>query len=147
MAGRFFARPRPHGPYTLMPTGDWQHEGPVVMITDELQVSSAETFTWAMSESGRAVSVGRPTGGATLVPRSFTVPSKIFSFRLGCTDRRTPEKGVQPEGVGTPPDVLVPVTAALLKKHRDPDLAVALRVLRLLMDGKSREEAIDAALE
>jgi C-terminal processing protease CtpA/Prc len=142
MAGRFFAEKTPHGPVTLEPTGDWQFTGPVVYLTDERMVSSAETFTWAMTETGRAVQVGRPTGGATIIPRSFDAPSGLFSFRMGVTDRKTPGKGVRPEGIGTPPDLYVPYTPKTLADGRDPILDAGLAVLRDLLSGTPKEKAV-----
>jgi C-terminal processing protease CtpA/Prc len=115
------------------------------MLTDEREVSSAETFTWAMTETGRAVTVGRPTGGATIIPLSFTVPSGLFTFRLGVTDRKTPGRGVQPEGIGTAPDVFVPYTAKLLKGGRDPVLSIGRELLADLLSGTPREAAVRAA--
>jgi C-terminal processing protease CtpA/Prc len=129
MAGRFFSERTGHGTAPpLVPTGDWQYDGPVVMLTDEREISSAETFTWAMVETGRAVMVGRPTGGATIIPTTFRAPSGLFSFRMGVHDRKTPIEGVQPEGVGTQPAVFVPYEPKLLQ--RDPVLAIGIRALR-----------------
>ncbi len=110
---------------------------------NEREISSAETFTRAMVETGRAVSVGRPTGGATLIPRTFRVPSGLLRFRLGCTDRRTPIRGVRPEGAGTPPEVFVPYDPVLLGRHRDPVWAVGMDVLRYLLAGADRGTVTD----
>lgn len=143
MAGRFFHERTPlkHDP-AIRPTGDWQFDGPVVMLQDERMISSAETFTWAMAETGRALTVGRPTGGATIIPRTFDVPSKLFRLRLGCRDRETSVKGVRPEGVGSPPDVFVPYDPVLLDRAADPVFAVGLDVLRLLVSGAPREVVV-----
>ncbi len=140
MAGRFFSKRRrlPNDP-DLEPTGDWPFDGPVVMLQDERMVSSAETFTWAMVETDRALSVGRPTGGGTIIPRVFDDPAGLFRFRLGCVDRETSVEGVHPEGVGTAPDVFVPYDAWLLALHPDPVRAVGLDVLRRLVQGQPAE--------
>jgi carboxyl-terminal processing protease len=140
MAGRFYSKSTPLGTSgSLDPTGNWQFDGPVVMLQDEREISSAETFTWAMTETGRALSVGRPTGGATIIPRVFDAPSGLFSFRMGCSDRATPIRGIKPEGNGTQPDVFVPYEPVLLARHRDPTLAVARDILCLLLDGAPRD--------
>ncbi|MHC4224143.1 MAG: S41 family peptidase, partial [Planctomycetota bacterium] len=131
MAGRFF----PKGG-VVPPSGDWQFKGPVVLLQDERQVSSAETFTWVMTESDRVVSVGRHTGGATIVPMGFEVPSGLFKFRMGVSDRRTPIKRVQPEGVGTPPDIFVPYEPYLLAKYGDPIFGIGKAVLQKLVAGE-----------
>ncbi|MHC5037779.1 MAG: S41 family peptidase [Planctomycetota bacterium] len=145
MAGRFFEKRTSNGRNGwIEPTGSWQFKGPVVMLQDEREVSSAETFTWAMTETERVVSVGRPTGGATIIPQSFEVPSGLFRFRLGCTDRLTPIRGVQPEGIGTPPDIFVPYEPVLFNRHNDPIFAVGLDVLLLLMQGAPKKTVMDA---
>jgi len=143
MAGRFFRKRTPQGSApALVPTGGWQFDGPVVLLQDERMISSAETFTWAMTETGRALSVGRPTGGATIIPTSFDAPSGILSFRLGVHDRATPIRGVQPEGVGTAPDVPVAYTPDALAGGADPILAMGRRALELLLQGRSRDQVV-----
>jgi hypothetical protein len=144
MAGRFYSKQTSlgHSP-PLKPTGDWQFDGPVVMLQDEREVSSAETFTWSMTETGRAVSVGRPTGGATIIPKVFDAPSGLFSFRMGCYDRPTPIKEIKPEGIGTAPDVFVPYEPCLLDAYGDPVLAAGMDVLLLLVQGEERETVVD----
>jgi C-terminal processing protease CtpA/Prc len=138
MAGRFFPRGG-----VVPPSGDWQFKGPVVLLQDERQVSSAETFTWVMTESGRALSVGRPTGGATIVPTGFEVPSGLFKFRMGVTDRRTPIKRVQPEGIGTPPDIFVSYEPYLLQKYGDPVFGIGKAVLERVVAGEKPEPPPD----
>ena len=140
MAGRFFEKRVLEPP--VEPTGSWQFAGPVILLQDERMASSAETFTWAMTETGRALSVGRPTGGATIIPEVFDAPSGLFRFRLGCHDRKTPIKGVQPEGIGTLPDILVRYEPALLAKYGDPILGKAREALDLLLEGRRREEIV-----
>ncbi|MHC5009589.1 MAG: S41 family peptidase, partial [Planctomycetota bacterium] len=145
MAGRFFTEDTPLDPgRVLEPSGDWSFTGPVVMLQDEREVSSAETFTWAMVETGRVVSVGRPTGGATIIPTSFELPSELVRFRMGVHDRKTPILRVQPEGIGTPPAILVPYDPVLLADGADPIRDIGLDVLRRLVAGDDRETVIDA---
>jgi|GEM_PF-1512158 len=144
MAGRFYSKKTPLGTSrALEPTGDWQFDGPVIMLQDEREISSAETFTWAMTETGRAVAVGRPTGGATIIPRMFNAPSKLFSFRMGTHDRATPIRKIKPEGTGTPPDVFVPYEPGLLERHGDPILAAATDIALYLVGGAERAVVVD----
>ena len=138
MAGRFAVR-------TLRKTGDWQFEGPVVMLQDERMISSAETFTWAMAESGRALTVGRPTGGATIIPRMFSAPSGLFEFRMGTHDRKTTFKKVRPEGIGSAPDIFV--SYDLLQKYADPTLAIGREALKRLVAGEDRAKVIKEIAE
>lgn len=136
MAGRFFDERVAVPP--IEPTGEWQFTGPVVLLQDERMASSAETFTWAMTETGRVLSVGRPTAGVTIIPDGFDAPSGLFRFRLGVHDRKTPIKGVQPEGIGTLPDILVHYEPAALARYGDPILGVAKEALDLLRQGEER---------
>jgi len=144
IAGRFYPKQANLGINGILkPSGDWQFDGPVVMLQDEREMSSAETFTWSMTETGRVVSVGRTTGGATIIPSSFDAPSGLFSFRMGCSDRPTPIKQIRPEGLGTPPDVIVPYEPHLLKKYNDPIYEVAKDIVVLLIENAKREIVVN----
>lgn len=143
MAGRFFPRGVDNGTYGLLkPSGSWQFGGPVVMLQDEKEVSSAETFTWAMSETGRAISVGQTTGGWGIIPGGYSCPSGIVSFRLGVNDRPTPIRKIHTEGAGWPPDVPVPY-GPVVRARADPVREIGMEVLRVLRAGanvgKTRE--------
>ena len=144
MAGRFYPKGVANGAHgRITPSGRWQFDGPVVMLQDEVEVSSAETFTWAMSETERCVSVGRPTGGWGIIPKGYSCPSGIVSFRLGVTDRPTPIRRIHTEGVGWPPDVLVPYGPVLCARP-DPVFEIGLEVLRTLHGGQSRKKTVAA---
>jgi hypothetical protein len=145
MCGRLFSKGADNGRNgRIAPSGSWQFDGPIVMLQDENEVSSAETFTWALSETGRAVSVGRPTGGWGIIPKKFELPSRLASFRLGVNDRPTPIRNVHTEGVGWPPDLVVPFGPKLVEfgggKHPDPVRALGLEILGLLKSGVAIEE-------
>jgi hypothetical protein len=144
MAGRFFPKGVNNGLHgRIDPSGSWQFDGPVVMLQDEVEISSAETFTWAMSETARCVSVGRPTGGWGIIPTGYSCPSGIVSFRLGVNDRPTPIKHIHTEGIGWPPDVLVPYGPVVCARP-DPVFEIGLEALRALHAGESRKKTIAA---
>jgi len=139
IAGRFYEDGLNNGTNgRIEPSGDWQFGGPVVMLQNETEVSSAETFTWAMSEAGRVISVGRNTGGWAIIPRVFDCPSGLASVRIGVTDRRTPIQGVATEGIGWPPDVIVPY-GPVFSALADPVRMIALEIASLLAQGCDRE--------
>jgi C-terminal processing protease CtpA/Prc len=141
MAGRFFKGGVANGTNgRIEASGPWQFEGPVVMLQDEREGSSAETFTWAMSETGRVVSVGRPTHGCAIIPETWSCPSGLVDFRLGTYDRPTPIRGVRTEGVGWPPDVPVPY-GPVIRSRPDPVREIGLEVLRALHAGTKPEVA------
>jgi hypothetical protein len=142
MAGRFFPRGVNNGLHgRIDPSGSRQFDGPVVMLQDEVEISSAETFTWAMSETARCVSVGRPTGGWGIIPTGYSCPSGLVSFRLGVNDRPTPIKRIHTEGVGWPPDVLVPYGPVICSRP-DPVFEIGMEALRALHAGASRKKTI-----
>lgn len=140
MCGRLFSRETPNGEgRKLVPTGAWQFDGPVVMLQDEGEVSSAETFTWALSETGRAVSVGRPTGGWGIIPTQKDLPSGLGRIRLGVNARATPVKQVQTEGVGWPADCRVPYGPVLCALP-DAPREIGSAALAAMLAGASADE-------
>jgi Peptidase family S41/Tricorn protease C1 domain len=140
MNGRFFPKGADNGRHgKIEPSGGWQFAGPVVVLQGELDVSSAETFLWAMSETGRAVTVGRATGGWGIIPKRFELPSGLAAIRIGVNDRPTPIKGAHTEGVGWPPDVLVPFGPEITALG-DPAQQIGLDVLRVLAAGVPVDE-------
>jgi hypothetical protein len=145
MCGRLFSKGVENGRNgRIGPNGAWQFDGPVVMLQDENEVSSAETFTWALSETNRVVSVGRPTGGWGIIPKRFELPSGLASFRLGVNDRATPLRNVHTEGVGWPPDLVLPFGPKLVEfgggGRPDPARALGLEILGLLRAGVATDE-------
>ncbi|MBK9386752.1 MAG: hypothetical protein IPN34_18210 [Planctomycetes bacterium] len=140
MCGRLFRKAVANGSNgTLAPSGSWQHDGPVVFLMDELMVSSAETFTWALLEHERVLSIGRPTGGWAIIPQVFEAPSGLFRFRVGVTDRGTPVRNIKTEGTGTPPDLIVPF-GPLLSARGDLERELATAALACLLHGADLAE-------
>jgi Peptidase family S41 len=123
----------------IEPSGSWQFAGPVVFLQDELMVSSAETFAWAITETDRAVSVGRNTGGWGIIPNIFELPSGLAKLRIGVNARPTPIRGIQTEGVGWPADLTVPY-GPVISARRDPVYDIGLEVLAVLAAGSSVPE-------
>ncbi len=144
IAGRLFKKAVANGNQRkIVPTGTWQFDGPVVMLQNENEVSSAETFTWAVTETDRVISVGRKTGGWGIIPRGFSCPSGLVSFRLGVNDRGTPIRGIHTEGVGWPADIDVPY-GPLFCAEVDPVRRIGLEVLQLLHAGCDRTQVRNA---
>lgn len=140
MCGRFFPGGVANGMHgRIEPSGAWQFAGPVVTLQDELMVSAAETFTWAMCETERVVSVGRPTGGWAIIPRAFQCPSGLVDYRLGVNARPTPITRRATEGIGWAPDVCVPF-GPVMAAEADPVRRIGLEAVRLLAGGVPRDE-------
>lgn len=92
-----------------------------------------------MSETGRVISVGRPTGGWGIIPRGYSLPSGLANFRLGVNARPTPIKRIQTEGIGWPADVTVPC-GPVIRGEADPVFDVGMQVLQVLAAGADAEK-------
>ncbi len=143
MVGRFFPGGVDNGALgRIKASGTWQFDGPIVLLQDEIQVSAAESFTMAMSETERAVTVGRRTGGWSIVPEQFECPSGLASFLMGVDDRLTPTKGIRTEGTGWPPDITVPYGPVFCARP-DPVREVGLEILKVLHAGARRKNVVE----
>ena len=100
---------------------------PLVVLVDELSMSSSEILASAIQESGRGQLIGRKTTGKVLL--SYEIPLQGGGrLQMAIRDYRT-EKGLRLEGTGVVPDEIVPLHAADLRKGVDRDLERALAVL------------------
>jgi carboxyl-terminal processing protease len=97
--------------------------GKIVVLTDRSTASCAEIFSHVLRYHSRATIVGRPTAGAVVVSRFFSLPEGGM-LQLAVEDFRGLD-GQRLEGVGVKPDVTVPLTLADMRAGRDPDLAAA----------------------
>ncbi len=141
MCGRLYPKGANNGRNgRIEPSGDWQFDGPVVFLQDALMVSSAETFAWAVTETGRTISVGATTGGWGIIPKRFQCPSGLVAFRLGVNDRPTPIKNVHTEGEGWPADVRVPCGPKFMELQ-DAAREVGLEILGVLASGVAVDDA------
>lgn len=116
------------------------YPGPLVLLGDELTMSTAEQFLVALVDSGRALLVGRRTAGSSGNPVKFRLPGEgVARFSTG--DFRRVD-GTPIEGVGLVPHVPVVYTVEDFRTGHDPDLEAAQELL-LAQDapGKFREEA------
>lgn len=146
IAGRFFSQPFCYGQdgfrrriplrawslhfnYCVQPRGEVV-SAPLVLLIDNRNMSSAEQFIAAFSESDRALIIGRPSGGSSGNPLTFPLPGDgLVRFSTGAF--RT-NSGLLIEGSGIQPDVLVPYTVADFQQNRDPDIQAALTELARL---------------
>lgn len=144
MIGRFFAEPVVYGydsfpyarpqlfwshtvPYDVAPRGP-RYTGPVVVLTNEGVMSSAENVLVGLVDSGRAQTVGRTTGGASGFPVLFNVTDDL-RVQFSTADFRRLD-GTPIEGVGIAPDVPVTWTVDDVRQGRDPDVDAAVALLR-----------------
>ncbi len=143
MARRFLADPFTYGyeQYTgRLPQRGWLpgltfrltprqplYEGPLALLIDEFNFSTAEQFIVALSDSGRATTVGRPTSGSTGNPVTFELTGGAL-VRFSTGDFRRSD-GTPLEGYGLVPDLPVALTAADCTGP-DRDLETAVTFLR-----------------
>jgi hypothetical protein len=96
---------------------------PLVLLIDSRNMSSAEQFIAAFVESGRALTLGERTGGASGNPLTFPLPGGgQFRFSTGAFYTRS---GLLLEGSGIQPDLPIPYTVADFQQGRDPLLLAA----------------------
>jgi C-terminal processing protease CtpA/Prc len=148
IGGRFLSQPFTYGCETYrrrLPWHAWQlrwtyrikprqpvYTGPVILLIDTTNMSTAELFITALVDSGRAQTVGRQTAGASGNPVMFRLPGGgLARFSTGEFRRRD---GTPIEGVGITPTIPIAYTVAAFRQGDDPDLAAAER---LLLDGEN----------
>ncbi len=143
MAGRLLSEPFAYGRDTYaaqLPTRAWRrwmtfrvtprepiYGGPVVVIMETQNMSSAEQFLIALVDSGRVRTVGRATGGASGNPTLFRLPAP-HNVRFS-TANFIRNDGTPIEGVGLTPELEVRWTVEDVRQGRDPDLEAAERLL------------------
>jgi peptidase S41-like protein/tricorn protease-like protein len=145
VAGRFMDRSRTfgylryrngknHGDFTnyvtetVDPQGSRQFSGPVFILTNRGDYSSAEDFVLAMRVRPQTTVVGDTTGGASGGPIVRELPNG-WTYELSQWIEYTPNKTTF-EGVGLAPDVVVKPTAATFAAGKDAVLEHALTLVK-----------------
>jgi hypothetical protein len=113
---------------SLSPGGARRFHGPVALLTNRFDGSSAEDFTLMMRVLPQVVVVGDTTLGLGSNPRAVTL-SNGWSMRVPQSMQSTPD-GFVYQWRGLPPTIAVPWTAADTAAGRDPYLDAALAELR-----------------
>lgn len=103
------------------------YKGVVVVLVDELSVSTAEIFSAGLQEAKRVVVVGRPTPGMALPSKVVEIP---YGGLLQCViaNFETSRKR-RIEGVGVQPDVPVELTREMFRQSEDPILQKAITLI------------------
>ncbi|MGQ9887131.1 MAG: S41 family peptidase [Aggregatilineales bacterium] len=104
-----------------------RYDGPAAVLIDAKTGSSAEEFALMLIESGRAVAVGRTSGGTAGNPLAFPLTGG-GSVRFSSGDLRLLD-GRRLEGQGIAPAVPVRWTLDDWRAGADPDIAAAERLL------------------
>jgi C-terminal processing protease CtpA/Prc len=104
--------------------------GPVVCLIDSRTFSTSDNLAACLNDVHPKISfVGRPTGGGTGAPRSFALPNSGASVRFCTMQVKAPDSGLI-EGTGVAPDHPVQWSREDHIEGRDPDLEMALEILR-----------------
>lgn len=112
------------------PAGDASYRGPIVCMIDEGTFSTADNVAACLHAVHPNVQfVGRPNGAGTGAPRPFELPRTGTTVSF-CTMRVQTPEGQMGEGIPVPLDQAVTWTREDVLQGRDPDLEVALALLR-----------------
>lgn len=111
-------------PQTVDPRGTHRFSGPVYILTNRGDYSSAEDFVLAMRVRPQTLVMGDTTGGASGGPIVRELPNG-WTYELSEWIEYTPDKQVF-EGRGLAPDVVVKSTVSTLSAGRDPVVDRAL---------------------
>ncbi len=109
------------------PTGDFQYNNPVILLTSRFTQSAGETFALAMNELAQTTMVGDTTAGSFSDNPNFELYNGwIFSVSVG--DFRA-SNGQSYEGTGLAPDIWIRNTKENLLAGQDRALEKATELL------------------
>jgi hypothetical protein len=145
LAGRFADRPRTyslnqyrsgrkHGELgrklerTFEPRGPWRYEKPVITLTGQKTMSSAESYALMMAQCPQVTTLGDRTAGSSGCPRLLRLPADI-TVRLPRWLDMDP-KGKPLDFDGIMPEVVIKTSGNDFNSDRDPVLRAALNRLR-----------------
>lgn len=104
------------------------YTGPLVVLIDSGDFSSAEMLIAALVDSGRAKTVGQTTGGGSGNPVVFHMTGGMTAkYSTGFFHR---SNGALIEGVGIPPDVPVTRTVEAFRAGRDLEIETAVELIQ-----------------
>jgi C-terminal processing protease CtpA/Prc len=128
--GRFLAAGEKWRQYTGQGTKPFT--GPMVVIIDAGVRSAGETVAGMFKEDGRAYLIGdAPTAGSSSQKATLKVPSGLFTVRFSTGSNKgrfNGGKGI--EGIGVPPNEVVPYVPEELRKGVDTQLRRAEEILK-----------------
>lgn len=108
--------------YCIQPRGE-SVTLPLILLIDSSNMSSAEQFIAAFTESDLAITLGERTGGVSGNPLTFPLSGGgLIRFSTGAFYTRS---GLLLEGAGIQPDLSIPYTVADFQHGHDPVLLQA----------------------
>jgi carboxyl-terminal processing protease len=103
-------------------------KGKMIVLVDELSISSAEILAAAMQDGGRALLIGEKTAGEALPALSVTLQTGAVLI-YPVANLKT-ARGNYLEGVGVTPDIAVNIDRGSLLEGRDLQLEAALKAIK-----------------
>lgn len=117
--------------------------GRVVVLVDDLSISSAEILAGGLRDAGMATIIGTQTAGLVLPSMVSTLPNGD-RFQFAISDFTT-GNGTRLEGDGVVPDIVVKPTRASLAGGRDPIMDAAIEWIEMNSDKSAPETTPKAA--
>ena len=118
------------------------YSGPLVILVDGSTQSAGEMFASGLKETGRATLLGVRSAGNTLPSEIKKLPTGAI-FQYGFANYET-QSGFRLEGQGVSPNKTVELSRKSLLRGGDPQLSVALRVLRDEIRGSGKQKELIA---
>lgn len=112
------------------PRGPWRYAAPLVVLTGQKTMSSAESFALMLAQAPQATTMGDRTAGSSGNPRQVTLVNDVVVNLPRWLDMDPSGKPI--DGVGIAPKVPVPSKPADFSATSDPVLNAALARLRQL---------------
>ena len=126
-AGVDVSRKGKHHTWKIHGRGSKAFTKPLVVLIDELSMSSSEILAAAIEETGRGRVLGRKTPGKVLLSYEIALAGG-GRLQLAIRDYRT-ERGRRLEGSGVVPDETIALRLADLRQGVDRDIERALEIL------------------
>ncbi len=112
-------------------------DGPIVLLTNVVATSAAETLSMLMQDSGRVVVVGETTSGTNGNVTEVSLPFGVSALFSGMEVRHVDGRPFQ--GIGIIPDVVVHPTLQGIREGRDEILEKGIEVLHELIARREGE--------
>ncbi len=104
------------------------YTGPIAILVDEVSISGAELFPATLQSLGRAVVVGSRTPGAVMGGYLDFITDSLVLVHPTLIIKTN--QGINLEGIGVKPDIVVTLDQKLLAEGRDSQLEAAIDYLK-----------------
>jgi hypothetical protein len=115
-------------PRHIEPRGPWLYRAPLIVLTGQKTMSSAESFALMLAQCPQATTMGDRTAGSSANPRQIELPGKIVVNLPRWIDLDPDGKPIDTAGVA--PRVPIAAKESDFTPTADPVMAAALKRLR-----------------